>query len=172
MTADHCMSLLENGHKVAISVQFIETIDKLTEALTKEGVLTTEISGRCKNADERERRRLEFQKGDADVALFTVEEAISLHQGEFPDFAPSNRPRSQIIHDLRWGAISMKQIEGRTHRDGKFSQMYWMVGAGTIEEQIAVVVAERIKNMDRMNGDRQSDCLAEIEATLKAAIGF
>ena len=47
----------------------------------------------------------------------------------------------------------MKQIEGRTHRDGKFSQVYWLLGADTVEEEIAEIVAQRLKNMSTMHGD-------------------
>jgi hypothetical protein len=48
----------------------------------------------------------------------------------------------------------MKQIEGRTHRDGRFSQVYWMLGADTVEEQLAEVVAGRMRSMSLMQGDK------------------
>ena len=56
-------------------------------------------------SNEKEEERLNFQKGQNKVVLFTVEEAISLHQGEYND-----SPRSMLIHDLRWSAIQMSQI--------------------------------------------------------------
>lgn len=149
-TADLAQDLLEQGLQVAISVAFRETLDVLMEALGKAGYEVTSIDGSM-GATAKETRRLDFQYGRAQVCLYTVEEAISLHQKEFAD-AP-DVPRANLIHDLRWSAIAMKQIEGRTHRDGKFSQAYWLVGEDTIEEGIAEVVANRLRSMSAMQGD-------------------
>jgi hypothetical protein len=88
-----------------------------------------------------------------------VEEGISLHQGEYNGAA-----RANLIHDVRWSAIQMKQIEGRTHRDGTFSQVYWIIAENTIEEQIAELVAGRLRSMSRMNGDEAT--VADIERLL------
>jgi hypothetical protein len=94
--------------------------------------------------------------------IFTVEEGISLHAGEF-----AGAPRSQLIHDLRWSAIQMAQIEGRCHRDGHFAQVYWTYADGTIEEKIARVVVARIGAMKEMIGD-DAETLREIESVLLA----
>jgi hypothetical protein len=115
------------------------------------------------SAAEREAQRLRFQRGEAPVILFTVEEGISLHQGEYVDV-----PRSQVIHDLRWSAIQMAQIEGRCHRDGRFAQVYWAYADGTIEDRIARVVAGRIQSMKEMVGDDVAT-LREIERLLDEA---
>ena len=113
-------------------------------------------------AAAREDERLRFQRGEARVVLFTVEEGISLHQGEHNDV-----PRSEVIHDLRWSAIQMAQIEGRCHRDGRFAQVYWAYADGTVEEKIARVVAGRIQSMKEMIGD-DVETLREIERLLTA----
>jgi len=105
---------------------------------------------------------LRFQHGEARVVLFTVEEGISLHQGEHGD-----APRSEVIHDLRWSAIQMAQIEGRCHRDGRFAQVYWAYADATVEEKIARVVAGRIQSMKEMIGD-DAETLREIESLLRA----
>ena len=112
-------------------------------------------------AQAREAERLRFQRGEARVVLFTVEEGISLHQGEHNDV-----PRSEVIHDLRWSAIQMAQIEGRCHRDGRFAQVYWAYADDTIEERIAQVVARRIQSMKEMVGD-DVETLREIESLLR-----
>jgi ERCC4-related helicase len=114
-------------------------------------------------AGPREEERLRFQRGEARVVFFTVEEGISLHQGELADI-----PRSEIIHDLRWSAIQMAQIEGRCHRDGRFAQVYWAYADETIEERIAQVVARRIQSMKEMVGD-DVETLREIADVLLAA---
>ena len=115
-------------------------------------------------AAAREAERVRFQRGDAKVVLFTVEEGISLHQGEVPGKS-GDAQRSQVVHDLRWSAIQMAQIEGRCHRDGKFAQVYWVYADETVEERIARVVAGRIQSMKEMIGD-DVETLREIERLL------
>jgi hypothetical protein len=147
-TVDLAVELLEQGLQVAISVSFLETLEILRDALAHEGYPCSEIHGALNGAGK-EAQRLDFQHGRKRVCVYTVEEGISLHQGEHND-----APRANLIHDLRWSAIQMKQIEGRTHRDGRFSQVYWMLGADTVEEQLAEVVAGRMRSMSLMQGDK------------------
>jgi superfamily II DNA or RNA helicase len=162
-TVELVRELLENGHQVAISVAFIETLEQIRASLETGigSVSCAVIHGRI-SASEREAERCKFQHGKARVVLFTVEEGISLHQGEHVDI-----PRSEVIHDLRWSAIQMAQIEGRCHRDGRFAQVYWAYADGTIEERIAQVVARRIQSMKEMVGD-DVETLREIERLLTA----
>jgi len=163
-TVELVRELLENGHQVAISVAFLETLASLRAALESGagGVPCAAIHGGSPAA-AREEERLRFQRGEARVVLFTVEEGISLHQGEHADV-----PRSEVIHDLRWSAIQMAQIEGRCHRDGRFAQVYWAYADGTIEEKIARIVAHRIQSMKEMIGD-DVETLREIERLLAGA---
>ena len=158
-TVELARELLENGHQVAISVAFIETLTALRDTLEGEKVACAAIHGGLP-ASAREDERLRFQHGRTPVVLFTVEEGISLHQGEHVDVA-----RSEIIHDLRWSAIQMAQIEGRCHRDGRFAQVYWAYADDTIEDRIARVVARRIQSMKEMVGD-DVETLREIERLL------
>ena len=154
--------LLANGHQVAVSVAFAETLAAIRDGLAATKIACAEIHGRLPAA-AREEQRLRFQRGEAPVVLFTVEEGISLHQGEHVDI-----PRSEVIHDLRWSAIQMAQIEGRCHRDGRFAQVYWAYADGTIEDRIARVVAGRIQSMKEMVGDDVTT-LREIERLLDDA---
>jgi hypothetical protein len=149
-SVDHALGLLENGHQVAISVAFRETLQTIVELMEKAGHPCAVIHGELGPA-EKERQRMAFQHGDMRVVLFTPTEGISLHQGEYND-----APRSMIIHDLRWSAIDMAQVEGRCHRDGKFAQVYWMLAAGTIDQTIAETVVGRIRSMKAMVGDNTS----------------
>ena len=146
-TVELAVELLDNGHQVAISVAFAETLTALANALDQAGFPCARISG-TQGAAERESERRSFQRGERRVMLFTVEEGISLHQGEM-----NEAPRSEIIHDLRWSAIQMAQIEGRCHRDGRFAQVYWAYADATIEERIAAVVVARLRAMKAMGGD-------------------
>ncbi|HEY5147056.1 MAG TPA: DEAD/DEAH box helicase [Polyangiaceae bacterium] len=151
--------LLSNDHHVAISVAFMETLEALKSALREDKIECAEIHGGLA-AQPREEQRMRFQRGEVRVVLFTVEEGISLHQGEHDEW-----PRSQVIHDLRWSAIQMAQIEGRCHRDGRFAQVYWAYADDTIEDRIARVVAGRIQSMKEMIGDDVTT-LREIERLL------
>jgi hypothetical protein len=91
-----------------------------------------------------------------------VEEAISLHQGEV---AGDDTPRILMIHDLRWSAIQMAQIEGRCHRDGKEAPVRWLVAEDTVEEDIAAVLVERVRTMKTLHGDQDAG-LADIDRML------
>ena len=161
-TLELIADLLANGHQVAVSVAFAETLVALRDGLAASKVECAEIHGGLPAA-AREEQRLRFQRGQAPVVLFTVEEGISLHQGEHADI-----PRSEVIHDLRWSAIQMAQIEGRCHRDGRFAQVYWAYADDTIEDRIARVVAGRIQSMKEMVGDDVAT-LREIERLLDDA---
>ncbi len=162
-TVELARELVDNGHQVAISVAFLETLTALRETFESGiGKLPCAAIHGSLSATQREDERLRFQRGDARIVLFTVEEGISLHQGEH-----DNAPRSEIIHDLRWSAIQMAQIEGRCHRDGRFAQVYWTYADATVEEKIAGVVASRIQTMKEMVGD-DVETLREIETLLRA----
>ena len=164
-TVELVRELLDNGHQVAISVAFIETLDRDPRDARERPRrrCAARPSTAASRPRAREEERLRFQRGEARVVLFTVEEGISLHQGEHND-----APRSEVIHDLRWSAIQMAQIEGRCHRDGRFAQVYWAYADGTVEEKIARVVARRIQSMKEMIGD-DVETLREIEALLTSA---
>ncbi|MDB5216332.1 MAG: Helicase, family [Myxococcaceae bacterium] len=166
-TVELARELLENGHQVAISVAFLETLTALRTSFESGlgSVPCAAIHGAIPAA-QREEERLRFQRGEARVVLFTVEEGISLHQGESAAHGKKgDAPRSELIHDLRWSAIQMAQIEGRCHRDGRFAQVYWAYAADSIEERIAQVVARRIQSMKEMVGD-DVETLREIERVL------
>lgn len=172
-TVELVLELLENGHQVAVSVAFLETLYAIQDALEASlGAGSCALVHGALPSGDREDERLRFQRGDARVVLFTVEEGISLHQGErLPgNVAGSDAVRSEVIHDLRWSAIQMAQIEGRCHRDGRFAQVYWAYADDTIEERIANVVCRRILAMKAMVGD-DVETLQEIERLLRDSDG-
>ena len=161
-TVELVRELLDNGHQVAVSVAFMETLSAVRAAIESEDVVCAVIHGAL-TGEAKEAERLRFQRGEARVVLFTVEEGISLHQGEHNEV-----PRSEVVHDLRWSAIQMAQIEGRCHRDGRFAQVYWAYGDETIEEKIAGIVCRRIQSMKGMVGD-DVETLRDIERLLRGA---
>ena len=170
-TADKVLELLENGHQVAVSVEFLESLDMIRELVSKAGYECAEFSGR--NSKDRESERFRFQTGAAQVMLFTVKEGVSLHQGE--DFGDgrkaTNVPRTMLVHDPRYSGLDALQIEGRTHRDGKNSNIYYMYAADTVEEQVVGRLLERLKSTKSMQGDDVSGVTA-LESLLNRAAGF
>lgn len=166
-TIDFAADLLENKQQVAISVEFIESLDAIRAGLTKMGVPVAEFSGR--NVSEREKERLRFQRGQAKVILFTVEEGVSFHAGEqLPDGTTATTvKRAQIIHDVRYTALKCTQIEGRCHRDGQKANVYYMYANKTVERKILTKMLDRMAKMKTLSGDSY-DSIEEIESMLLA----
>jgi len=161
-TAELVRELLDNGHHVAVSVAFVETLEALRDDLARDNIACATVYGGL-GTDAREAERMRFQTGEVPVVLFTVEEGISLHQGEHDEL-----PRSEVIHDLRWSAIQMAQIEGRCHRDGRYAPVYWTYADDTIEERVAAIVCARIEAMKAMVGD-DVETVREIARLLTAS---
>jgi hypothetical protein len=148
-TADIVDDLLGNGYQVAVSVAFLETGMKLDEQLTGHGWRVGRITGE-RSAGENEATRVAFQSGGLDVVIFTPTESISLHEGELPG---GEKARALVVHDLRYSAIQMAQIEGRCHRNGKAATVWYAFAEETVEEKVAQTVIARMLAMDGMAGD-------------------
>jgi C-terminal domain on Strawberry notch homologue len=156
-TIELCQELLDNGRQVAISCEFLATMDALQDALTKKKIEHARIDGqRTKTSQSKESERLRYQRGQAQVMIFNVAEGISLHEGETNN-GGNNIPRCQIDHDLRWSAIQAHQIDGRSHRDGKFAQVYWLVAKETIDPRVAEVLLRKLHSMGNLHGDSTKD---------------
>src|ERR1700693_1387979 len=78
-----CLELLDNDRQVAISCEFLATMDAMEEVLRKKKISYARVDGLCTNSSQlKEAERLRYQRGDAKVILFNVVEGISLHEGE------------------------------------------------------------------------------------------
>src|ERR1700722_13912809 len=156
-TIEVCQELLDNGRQVAISCEFLATMDAMEEALTAKKIEHARIDGQRTNTSQsKESERLRYQRGETQVVLFNVAEGISLHEGETNN-GGNNVPRCQIDHDLRWSAIQAHQIDGRSHRDGKFAQVYWVVAKETIDTRVAEVLLRKLESMGNLQGDSTTD---------------
>jgi superfamily II DNA or RNA helicase len=166
-TVDEVIDLLDNNLQVAVYCEFMESIDKMKSALEKKGITCAEYTGR--NEQIRESERLRFQKGQAKVIFFSVDSAISLHAGEqLPDGSFATKTgRTTIIHDVTYSGIRCSQIEGRTHRDGQFSPVYYLFALNTAEEKISQTMIERVRSiiaiMDDDSAASKLDDLLESE---------
>lgn len=156
--------LLDQGKRAAVSVAFLETQAEIARLVREKfKVEPALIHGKqSKQANEAERMR--FQTGQTPVVIFTVEEAISLHQGEYEDV-----PRVMLLHDVRWSAIQLAQIEGRCHRDGALAPVWWLMAEDTVEVEIAAAMTSRVIAMKGLHGDPVGD-LKAIEQVLQRAI--
>lgn len=165
-TVDFVEDMVDNGRQVFISVAFLDTIHKLSEAFAKDGYKSTFMTG--ENVEDREQERLRFQKGEVPIIISNVKESISLHAEErLADgtLATSN-PRVTVVHDLHYSALECKQINGRCAREGKRADAYYMYSVGTIEEKILPVVLKRMKNASLLSGSGIGG-LTEIEDLIK-----
>lgn len=164
-TVDHVSDLLENGHQVAVSCQFLESLDHIKAALEKAKVPVAVMDGR--DPSGREGQRMAFQTGRARVVLFTPTEGFSLHQDELlaDGTHATSAPRSMVIHDARYSGIAALQTEGRTHRDGKASVIYYAFGEDTVEEDMVRVLLARIESTKALVGD-DTETIRMLEAVL------
>lgn len=165
-TLEYIVDLLENNLQVAVSVEFMETLNILKTGLEKKGYDVSVFSGA--NSTTREQERINFQKGETQVIIFTVEEGVSFHAGEtLPDGTTATMtPRATIIHDIRYSAISCIQIEGRCHRDGQNANVYYPFFEKTVQDKIAKVMIQRMANMKNLSGD-DSSIVNDIENILE-----
>src|SRR3954469_2447540 len=128
--------------------------------------MSCRLRGGCERLpEENETTRNAYQSSELDVAIFTVTESISLHQGELPG---GDRPRAQVIHDMRHSAVQLQQIEGRSNRDGSGAVIYYTYAEDTVEEAITARVVTRMASMDGMAGD-DTAMLDEIARIIEAA---
>lgn len=146
-TVDEIVDLLDNNLQVAVYCEFMETIDKMKDAMERKGVSCAEYTGR--NEAIRESERIRFQKGQAKVIFFSVDYAISLHAEEqLPDGTFATKTgRATLIHDVTYSGIKCSQIEGRAHRDGQFSPVYYLFALNTAEEKIAQTMIDRVRSI-------------------------
>ena len=167
-TVDWVKAQVEAERQVAVSVEFVETAaDPIREALLSAGIEVAGIYGRDRFDVEGE--RLRFQRGEAQVCVFTVTASISLHAGELlPDGAhASELPRVGLFHQPRFSGIQARQVTGRTHRDGKTSPWLVAFAEDTVEEQVARVMVERLAVTGSTAG-ADTSALQEIAELLEA----
>lgn len=157
ITADWVSSQVAAGRQVIVSVAFIETAaEPIARALDNAGIPYARIDG---NTPDRERERIRFQRGEAKVIITTVTAAISLHAGERLDngTTASSAPRVGIVHNARYSGIELRQITGRSHRDGQISEWWVPYAEGTVEAAATEIMVERARAAtDSVGGDTSS----------------
>ncbi|MCK9281501.1 MAG: DEAD/DEAH box helicase family protein [Melioribacteraceae bacterium] len=135
---------VEEGMSVAIFLNFEESVKALSERLKIDCIITGKVS-----AADREKNRMSFQKGKERIIILNTQaggESIDLHD-EF-----GNYPRLSLISPT-YSAQTLKQVLGRLPRTGAKSKVIQKIvfAAGTVEEEVADRVTEKIKNISVIN---------------------
>lgn len=158
--AEMAKDWVAEGKQVYISVEFIETVDRLLEAFAKAKISTAEITGR--NTAERESERIRFQKGMASIVVSTVVEAISLHAKEIlPDGTKATAAeRVSVLADIRQNPLNSLQALGRAHRNGENSVAYIPYIEDTVDKKIVDSFINKVENQEVMTGKSLEDASA------------
>lgn len=167
--AEQIKDWVDADNQVFVSCEFLETLDKLSEALKKAKIPHVEVSGR--NPEDREKNRIHFQKGRAKVVLCTVVEGVSFHSEEIlPDGTKATKMnRITVILDVRQNNLNATQSMGRAHRDGQNSVAYFPYINNTVDQKVIQSFTNKTANMLSMTGESQKDAsyleeLFELEA--------
>jgi hypothetical protein len=147
-TVDLADSLICQNKVVTIACEYVNPANRIYEELSKKGWRVEIICGETPQAARDEYLRLSMED-KLDAIVFTIEEGINLQQ-----FKDEHRQRCQLCHDLQWSALVQHQIQGRTHRAGRFALVYWMVVADSVDERVSKVLAKRMSTMGVISGDR------------------
>lgn len=148
--------LVSQGKKVLIWAMFVDTMHKIQDALSDEGIKSTLVYGATPKS-EREGMIDEFRNGDVQVLISnpnTLGESISLHQ----------TVHDAIYFEYNFNLTFMLQSRDRIHRlglpDGQYTRYYYLMTNGTAAESGFVdhAIYERLKEkeqvmLDAIEGD-------------------
>lgn len=139
------------GKQVIIASNYLNTLRSCWVRLTKQhGIDAERISFIVGGQSEKERQAQidKFQRGDADIMLFTMTAGgvgISLHHDR-----TTSRPRHVILPPT-WSAIDLVQALGRAHRLTSLSpttqEILWY--GDTVEDKVKVVVERKTKCLSK-----------------------
>lgn len=142
-----CMDALEDGHSVAIFVNFSPSLELIVERLRKKKLNVATISG-GQTSHERQANIDAFQDGSANVIVCNIAAGgtgVNLHD------TSGERPRFTIISP-NYSAVQLKQALGRVWRQGGSKSIQKIVfAAGTIEETACEAVRRKIQNLNLLN---------------------
>lgn len=115
-TAQFVAELVAKGRQVAISCEYIGTVDALVEHLTALKVPVTTFTGQ--NPDQREDNRIAYQRGQFKAIIFTPTEGFNLHAGDHA-VSGNDVPRVTVVAEPRWSPKKALQAEGRCILEGQ-----------------------------------------------------
>ena len=115
-TAAFAAEMVSKGHQVAISAEYLGTVNRLHEELERLKVPTALFTG--ENANTREDERIAYQRGEKKVIIYTPTEGFNLHAGETA-VGGNTVPRVTIVAEPRWSPGKALQAEGRCLVEGQ-----------------------------------------------------
>ena len=147
---DLIQSDLKAGKRVAVFVNFRDTLTVIRERLRKVVPIMAEIHGDQTGA-ERERAINLFQSNEVPVILSTVSAGgvgISLHDLS----EDGSKPRSSIILPS-FNAVDLRQALGRIHRAGQLSKSVQRIvfASDTIEDSVVQRLGTKLNAFDTIN---------------------
>lgn len=148
--------LVSQGKKVLIWAMFVDTMHKIQDALSDEGIKSTLVYGATPKS-EREGMIDKFRNGDVQVLISnpnTLGESISLHQ----------TVHDAVYFEYNFNLTFMLQSRDRIHRlglpDDQYTRYYYLMTNGTAAESGFVdhAIYERLKEkeqvmLDAIEGD-------------------
>jgi SNF2 family DNA or RNA helicase len=128
--------LLDNGHKALVFSQFVKHLKLVEEWVQGQGIAYQYLDGSTPGK-ERERRVDAFQSGEGQLFLISLKAGgtgLNLTAADF------------VLHlDPWWNPAAEDQASDRAHRIGQQRPVtvYRFVNAGTIEEQVVALHADK-----------------------------
>lgn len=139
---------------IVVFCDFRLPLDKIADALSKEGIESRKITGSEKPMHRQETVRM-FTEGKVRVVLatFATEEGINLQYGGHT-----------LIHlDVPWVPKSITQREGRIHRQGQknpFTTHYHVAMRETVEQSKQGTLHSKASTIDKLLGTHESENMA------------
>ena len=136
--------LLDQGHSVAVFVNFTDTLSRLKYRFPAAGLIHGE-----QTASERELDIEQFQTNESRLIICMIQAGgvgISLHD------LHGGHPRVSILFPT-WSAIELRQALGRIHRNGGQTPCIQRIlfADGTIEQRVLQKLNKKLDNMDALN---------------------
>lgn len=148
--AEFVADMVAKDRQVAVSCEYIGTVEALTAALAKLRVRSVTFTGQ--NRDTREADRLSFQRGEVPVIIYTPAEGFNLHAGDTM-VGGSATPRVTVVAEPRWSPKKALQCEGRTHRNANDAPCFYAYATDTVERDVLRTVISGMDDTAVINGD-------------------
>lgn len=149
-TADFIADMVSKGRQVAVSCEYLGTVEAVVAALQALRVDAVTFTGQ--NRESREDDRLAFQRGEVPVIVFTPAEGFNLHAGDTM-VGGSTTPRVTVVAEPRWSPKKALQCEGRSHRNAADAPCYYLYATDTVERDVLRTVIEGMDDTAVINGD-------------------
>lgn len=168
--AKYCVKDLDE--QVVISSYFHNSSEAVSQFLDKAGIGHVIIDGTI-STEEKERRRLKFQKGEVPVIISSVAEGISLHANQkLEDGVATSNDRRLLVLDTPWSPVAMQQIAGRINREESSGIISFPYLEDTIDEKVLMRLLSGLASQSIIQGDNQEDQLRWLAEEMGLHIKF